>query len=265
MTTTKNQALYLRDLFDVLGRNWNKNKILLTFLDELYSDFADMDLDFVENEDEKETEQKLLLCDETQEATAMILRYIIKYYRYDWYTVDVVGKFLEEIFKALKTAHSKQRNDILLSSQQLIVVLLRNILRSQSKFAQNKNGNEWKEKGGDILEKFMTNCLNILRPEYPKNNTDDNNQRMWLIEWEINKSFRWFMYQSDRYVLEQLHKDLSKKKKEIRTQQRRDRLKEKRLKFESKYLQKKDEKEQKQQTQQKKEKDKFKNNDCGFQ
>eukprot|EP01084_Bolivina_argentea_P219206 371858_1 len=43
---------------------------------------------------------------------------------------------------------------------------------------------------------------------------------------------------ADRYVLEHLHKELSKTKKEIRTQQRRDRLKDKRLKFESKYLNK---------------------------
>ena len=59
MTSSKNQALYLRDLFDVLGRNWTKNQILLSFLDELYSDFADMDLDFVDEDDD--AEHKLLL------------------------------------------------------------------------------------------------------------------------------------------------------------------------------------------------------------
>ena len=59
MTSSKNQALYLRDLFDVLGRNWTKNQILLSFLDELYSDFADMDLDFADEDDD--AEHKLLL------------------------------------------------------------------------------------------------------------------------------------------------------------------------------------------------------------
>merc|ERR1712228_536842 len=237
MTTSKNQALYLRDLFDVLGRNWSNNKVLNTFLNELYSDFADMDLDFIENDNDDQIEEKILLCDEIQEATTMILRYIIKYYRYDWYKVETVGKFLEEIFKALKTAHSKQRNDLLFSSQQLLVVLLRNVLRSQSKFAQEKNGNEWKQKGGKILEQFMQNCLNILSSEYPKNTEtkdDTESATMWLIEWEIHKSFRFFMYQSDKYKLQQLKDELSKKKKEIRTQQRRDRLKAKKLKFETK-------------------------------
>merc|ERR1712154_388064 len=100
--------------------------------------------------------------------------------------------FLDQMFKALKTVHSKQRNNLFFSSQQLLIVLLRNVLRSQSKFAQDKNGNEWKENGGKILEKFMNNCLNILSSEYPKNiDTKDDPQstRMWLIEWEIHKSF----------------------------------------------------------------------------
>merc|ERR1711879_386301 len=79
MKSSMNQALYLRDLFDVLGRNWCKNQVLLSFLDELYSDFADMDLDFADDDDG--AENKLVLNDEMQEASCMILRYIVRCFK----------------------------------------------------------------------------------------------------------------------------------------------------------------------------------------
>ena len=98
-----------------------------------------MDINFVDTVDNKDNndisdiieneEKKILLYDETQEAVAMVLRRIINFHKADWFKIDT---FLHEIFKVLKILHKQQKNNILFSSQQLIIVLLRNILSSQT-------------------------------------------------------------------------------------------------------------------------------------
>ena len=95
----------MADLFDVLGRNWIKNKDMVGLLNEMFNEFKELEFEFIGDD------EKRLLSEEIQEAAAMVLRYVLKYYNRDWIKHEMINKFIDQIFKALKIVHSKKRND----------------------------------------------------------------------------------------------------------------------------------------------------------